>query len=121
MPGKVIAEASNDVNILAANQWKATPLHLGLEMLAAHVQPNASAVGGLMPEVSDRLNAATGRSAIDSYQTENPERVDAIAQAVYGAMRAGHPVCRTPLQVGDSTVKKSAPRKKSSTAGWEPA
>jgi hypothetical protein len=86
--GKVIAEASNDVNILAANQWKATPLQLGLEMLAAHVQPNASAVGGLMPEVSDRLNAATGRSAIDGYQTENPERVDAIAQAVYDAMRA---------------------------------
>ena len=86
--GTVIAEASKDVNILAANQWKATPLQLGLEMLAAHVQPNASAVAALMPDVSDRLNAATGRSAIDGYQTENPERVDAIAQAVYEAMRA---------------------------------
>ena len=39
----MIAEASNDVNILAADQWKASPLQLGLEMLAAHVQPNASA------------------------------------------------------------------------------
>lgn len=86
--GTVIAEASKDVNILAANQWKATPLQLGLEMLAAHVQPNASAVAALMPDVSDRLNAATGRSAIDGYQTENPERVDAIVQAVYDAMRA---------------------------------
>jgi hypothetical protein len=86
--GKVIAEASKNVNILAANQWKATPLQLGLEMLAAHVQPNASAVSALMPEVSDRLNVATGRSAIDGYQTENPERVDAIAQAVYDTMRA---------------------------------
>ena len=85
--GTVIAEASKDVNILAANQWKATPLQLGLEMLAAHVQPNASAVAALMPDVSDRLNAATGRSAIDGYQTENPERVDAIVQAVYDAMR----------------------------------
>jgi Protein of unknown function (DUF4011)/Swt1-like HEPN/AAA domain/REase_MTES_1575 len=86
--GEVIANGSKDVNILAANQWKATPLQLGLEMLAAHVQPNASAVSALMPEVSDHLNSATGRSAIDGYQTENPERVDAIAQAVYDAMRA---------------------------------
>lgn len=86
--GEVIAKAFNDVNILAANQWKATPLQLGLEMLAAHVQPNATAISGLMLDVSDRLNAATGRSAIDGYQSENPERVDAIAQAVYDAMRA---------------------------------
>jgi hypothetical protein len=86
--GEVIAEGFNDVNILAANQWKATPLHLGLEMLAAHVQPNAAVINRLMPEVSDRLNAATGRSAIDGYQSENPERVDAIAQAIYEAMRA---------------------------------
>lgn len=86
--GEVIAKGFNEVNILAANQWKASPLQLGLEMLAAHVQPNATAISGLMPDVSDRLNAATGRSAIDGYQSENPERVDAIAQAVYDAMRA---------------------------------
>jgi hypothetical protein len=86
--GAVVAESSRDVNILAANQWKASPLQLGMEMLAAHVQPNASAISTLMREVSDRLEAATGRSAIDGYQTENPERVDAIAQAVYDAMRA---------------------------------
>jgi hypothetical protein len=86
--GEVIAKGSKEVNILAANQWKATPLQLGLEMLAAHIQPNASAISGLMPDVSDRLNAATGRSAIDGYQSENPERVDAIAQAVFDAMRA---------------------------------
>ncbi len=86
--GQLVAEASKEVNILAANQWKATPLQLGLEMLAAHVQPNASAVTALLPEVSDRLNAATGRSAIDGYQSENPDRVDTIAQAVYDAMRA---------------------------------
>lgn len=86
--GEVRVQGFKDVNILAANQWKATPLQLGLEMLAAHVQPNASAISALMPDVSDRLMAATGRSAIDGYQTENPDRVDAIAEAVYDAMRA---------------------------------
>ena len=84
----VLAEASKDVNVLAANQWKASPPQLALEMLAAHVQPNSTAIAALMPQVSDRLQALTGRSAIDGYQSENPERVDAIAQAVFEAMQA---------------------------------
>lgn len=86
--GDVLAEAAEDVNILASNQWKATPLQLALEMLATHVQPNSAAVSALMTEVSDRLQALTGNSAIDGYQSESPERVDAIAQAVFEAMRA---------------------------------
>lgn len=85
---KVLAEARKDVNILAATQWKATPPQLALEMLAAHVQPNSPAIAALMTAVSDRLQALTGRSAIDGYQSENPERVDAIAQAVFEAMQA---------------------------------
>jgi hypothetical protein len=86
--GELIAEAFNEVNILAADQWKAAPLQLALEMLAAHVQPNAAAITALMLDVSDRLQTATGRSALDGYQSENPEHVDAIAAAVYDAMRA---------------------------------
>ncbi|OBG23495.1 DNA helicase [Mycolicibacterium celeriflavum] len=86
--GEVLSEASKDVNILASNQWKATPLQLALEMLAAHVQPNSTAIAALMTEVSDRLLASTGNSAIDGYQSENPERVDAIAQGIFDAMRA---------------------------------
>ena len=84
----VLAEGSKQVNILAGNQWKASPLQLGLEMLAAYVQPNSTAVAALMTEVSDRLRALTGNSAIDGYQSENPERADAIAQAVFEAMQA---------------------------------
>ena len=86
--GKVLAEAQEDVNVLAANQWKASPPQLALEMLAAYVQPNSPAIAALMTSVSDRLQALTGRSAIDGYQSENPERVDAIAQAVFEAMQA---------------------------------
>ena len=86
--GKVLVEAREDVNVLAANQWKASPPQLALEMLAAYVQPNSPAIASLMTLVSDRLQALTGRSAIDGYQSENPERVDAIAQAVFEAMQA---------------------------------
>lgn len=85
---KVLAETSKDVNILAANQWKASPPQLALEMLAAHVQPNSTAIATLLTEVSDCLKALTGHSAIDGYQSENPDRVDAIAQAVFEAMQA---------------------------------
>jgi hypothetical protein len=86
--GTVLAEAAKDVNILAANQWKATPPQLALEMLAAYVQPNAAVIAGMLTDVSDRLQQSTGNSAIDGYQSENPDRVDAIAHAVFDAMRA---------------------------------
>ncbi|MDH6199086.1 hypothetical protein M2272_005753 [Mycobacterium frederiksbergense] len=86
--GKVLAETAKEVNILAANQWKATPPQLALEILAAYIQPNAAAVATLMIDVSDRLGAATENSSIDGYQSENPERVDAIAGAVFDAMKA---------------------------------
>ncbi|WP_276759737.1 DUF3320 domain-containing protein [Mycolicibacter arupensis] len=85
--GTVRAEVTKDVTILAGNQWKARPLQLALEMLAAHVQPNAAAVSTLMLAVSDRLQALTGRSAVDGYQSDDPARADAIAQAVFEAMR----------------------------------
>lgn len=86
--GELLAETTKDVNILAANQWKATPPQLALEILATHVQPNAAAVAALMIDVSDRLGAATGSSSIDGYQSESPERVDAIARAVFDAVKA---------------------------------
>ncbi|UZN03050.1 DUF3320 domain-containing protein [Cellulomonas sp. S1-8] len=86
--GTVLATGSVDVQILASNQWMARPPHLALEMLAAHVQPNAAAIAPLMVEASDLLRAATGRSALDGYQSEDPERVDATAAAIYDAIRA---------------------------------
>lgn len=86
--GGILAEAAKEVTILAANQWKATPPQLALEILAAYIQPNAAAIAPLMIEVSDRLGAATGSSSIDGYQSENPDRVDAIARAVFDAVKA---------------------------------
>lgn len=86
--GEILAEAAKEVTILAANQWKATPPQLALEILAAYIQPNAAAIAPLMVEVSDRLGAATGNSSIDGYQSENPDRVDAIVRAVFDAVKA---------------------------------
>ncbi len=86
--GDVLATATKPVNILAANQWKAVPAQLAMELTAAYAQPNSAAVAALLLEVSDRLKTATGRSALDGYQSEDSERIDAIARAVFEAMQA---------------------------------
>jgi len=86
--GAIIGETSVDVQILAYNHWIAQPLNLGLELLAAHVQPNASAIAVLLAEASDLLNIRTFDPSLSGYQTESPERVDTMVEAIYDAMRA---------------------------------
>ncbi len=85
--GVLLAEASARVRVLAAQQWLAEPLSLGLEMLAAHVTPNHPAVVDLMGHVADRLLATTGSPSLQGYQA-GPERVDQIAHAVYDVLKA---------------------------------
>ncbi|MEN4447993.1 DUF3320 domain-containing protein [Mycobacterium sp. SM3041] len=86
--GDILAAATKSVNILAANQWKAVPPQLAMELMAAYAQPNSAAVATLLLEASDRLKASTGNSALNGYQSEDPQRVDAIARAVFEAMKA---------------------------------
>src|SRR5512132_562385 len=52
--GELVGSTLRPVQVLAANQWLATPLPLALEMLAAHVQPNHPAVTGLVGEAISR-------------------------------------------------------------------
>lgn len=119
--GEVLAETAKEVNILAANQWKATPPQLALEVLAAHVQPNAAAVAALMIDISDRLGAATGSSSVDGYQSENPERVDAIARAVFDAVKARDVRYAEPPASWGDIGQKVRHRRRSSKADSEPA
>jgi Protein of unknown function (DUF4011)/Swt1-like HEPN/AAA domain/REase_MTES_1575/Protein of unknown function (DUF3320) len=108
--GEILAEAAKEVTVLAANQWKATPPQLALEILAAYIQPNAAAIAPLMVEISDRLGAATGNSSIDGYQSEDPERVDAIARAVFDAVKARHiRYAEPPASWGDIGQKVRTP------------
>ncbi|TFD91239.1 DUF3320 domain-containing protein [Cryobacterium serini] len=86
--GTVLAEASVDVQILAQNQWVATPVNLGLELLAAYVQPNAAMIAPLLREASDLLQERTGDSALSGYQLETAERIDETVAAIWDAMRA---------------------------------
>src|SRR3954452_3061094 len=51
--GEVVGEGSRVVQVLAAQQWLATPLPLALEMLAAYVMPHHPAITALVSEASD--------------------------------------------------------------------
>jgi hypothetical protein len=86
--GDEIAQHQEQVDILAANQWIGRPMPLSLEILAAFVQPQSSAISALLVEASDLLGSRTGSSALDGYQQGDPERVDAMVEAIYDAARA---------------------------------
>ncbi|HEX2073204.1 MAG TPA: DUF4011 domain-containing protein, partial [Geodermatophilus sp.] len=84
--GEDIAGTALPVQVLAANQWLATPVPLALEMLAAHVMPNHPAVTALIDEASALLEERTGSASVQGYQS-GPERADEIVAALTEAMR----------------------------------
>jgi hypothetical protein len=95
-PGRLVFELTDgdatlttfasDVRLLAANQWLANPLALALELLAAFVMPNHPSIDALTAEAARILEARTGSDSMEGYQRE-PERVDAIVQAIFAAMQ----------------------------------
>lgn len=85
---ELIAEHRHPVTILSSNQWIARPLQLGLETIAAFVQPNAAEIEALVKHAAELLDSKTGSSALDGYQSGSPERVDTIVESVYEAMQA---------------------------------
>src|SRR3954453_20271198 len=85
--GEVVGEGSRVVQVLAAQQWLATPLPLALEMLAAHVMPHHPAITAMISEAAGVLEERTGRGTIQGY-ADGPERVDEIVHAVDEAMHA---------------------------------
>jgi hypothetical protein len=79
--GEILGESSRVVQVLAAQQWLATPVPLALEMLAAHVQPNHPAITAVVSEAAGVLEQRTGRGTIQGY-ADGPERVDEIVAAI---------------------------------------
>src|SRR5918997_150690 len=65
--GVLLGEGSRVVQVLAAQQWLATPVPLALEMLAAHVMPNHPAITALVTEAAGILEQRTGSGALVGY------------------------------------------------------
>jgi hypothetical protein len=83
---RTLARKAVPVQVLAAQQWLATPPSLAMEMLAAHVMPNHPSITALVSEAAELLQSTTGSSAVQGYQS-GAERVDQIVDALAEAMR----------------------------------
>ncbi len=83
----MIADHRHPVTVLAANQWIARELHLGLELLASFAQPQATTLTPVLQRASDLLGQSSGRTQLDGYQSDNPARVDAMVAAIWDAVR----------------------------------
>ena len=86
--GTVLAMHHEPIAVLSPQQWNAEPIALGLELLAAHVQPQSPALTPVLQDASYLLRLKTGRETLDGYESDDPGHVDAIVEAVVEALRA---------------------------------
>ena len=84
--GRLLAQHTEPIELLAAHHWRHYPGLLTLESLAAFVQPNHPVIAALCSEASDLLLKATGSGSLEGYQA-GPERTDQIAEALSRALR----------------------------------
>ena len=121
LDGELIGEAGRDVQVLAAQQWLATPLPLALEMLAAHVMPNHPAVtdagrrGGDDPRRGDRRRLhrrlrRTARSGSTRSSPRSPTPCSAAASGTASRPRAGPTSASRCARPATSSPGWSAPR-----------
>lgn len=79
-----LASEVRPLDVLAYNEWlRASVPHL----LAAYVQPNHPAIAELLRGAREPLERLTKNPAFDGYQSQDRERVAAIAQAIYEAIQ----------------------------------
>ncbi len=81
--GEVVGEFTQDIRILAHNEWGGTA---GIpDILAAFVQPNDPAVARIIHDASDLLRASGKADSFEGYQGSKA-RVWEQAQAIWGAV-----------------------------------
>ena len=80
-----ILTASKAIDVLAYNEWnRATVQHV----LAAFVMPNHPAIASLLAEARAPLERITSNPALNGYQSKDPKRAAAIAQAIYETIQS---------------------------------
>ncbi|MDO5700259.1 MAG: DUF4011 domain-containing protein [Bowdeniella nasicola] len=86
--GQLLDSASAPVTVLPAWHWVAhRENRLYYELLAAYVQPNSPAVNSVLTAAADALDRTTGTSSLSPYDADDPARVDAVAEAIYTAVK----------------------------------
>ena len=61
---------------MAYDQWPG--ISVNPELLSVFVTPNSAALSSVNMAAAKHLERLTGSSSLDSYQTQDPNRVDAI-------------------------------------------
>lgn len=82
------------IYLMAFDQW--TGLSIMPELLSSFVIPNHPLLSRVSVKASQFLEKWTGSSALDEYQTQNPNRVRQQIAAVYEALRSEALVYATP-------------------------
>ncbi len=78
-----IFSESFDIDIYPFDQWAA----FAPQTIACFVTPNHPAIASILVRASDILNDWTQNSALDAYQSGDPERARKIAGAIFHAIR----------------------------------
>ncbi|MFH1707858.1 MAG: DUF3320 domain-containing protein [Planctomycetota bacterium] len=83
--GTVVASSNHPIEVLAYNEWNGSGSLP--EILAAFVLPNHPALPPLLARAGDILEAKSGSRSLAGYQTGDPDRVRAVAGALFEAVR----------------------------------
>ena len=81
---QVLFSTSHEISLLAFDQWGG--ISILPEMLAAFVTPNSPVIAPIIKRASEILENWTGSSAMDEYQTRDPNRVKKQMAAIYEAI-----------------------------------
>ena len=84
--GAMVFENDYDVRLLAFDEWPGVGVMP--ELLAAFVTPNAPELAHVKVAAAQFLERLTGSSALDEYQTQDPNRVRAQVASIYEALRS---------------------------------
>lgn len=92
---EVLTQQTHDINLLAFNEWPGTGVYP--EVTAAFVTPNHPKVSQVIRRASEILGSWTGESALNEYQTKDPNRVKMQMAAVFEAVaELGIAYCSVP-------------------------
>jgi len=85
-PGEILAEESRDIRLLARDEWGGMPSMA--ELLPAFVLPNDPALAKILKLAGEVLEKHGHSSALDGYQSSNPQRAYLLVAAVWSAVAA---------------------------------
>ena len=84
--GEIAHQQTFPIKLMAYDQW--TGSRIMPELLATFVTPNHPILSRISVKASQFLEKWTGNSALDEYQTQDPNRVRAQVAAIYEALRS---------------------------------